>query len=100
MKGDDEPRLLDDPTIQAVAERRDASPAQVLISWAVHRNTAVIPKSVTPSHIEDNLAAADVALTDEDMEAIGSVERSYRYVGGELWTIEGSPYTLAGLWDE
>jgi alcohol dehydrogenase (NADP+) len=100
MKADDEPRLLDDPTVKAVAERRDASPAQVLISWAVHRGTAVIPKSVTPSHIEDNLAAADVELTDEDMEALGDVERSYRYVGGELWTIEGSPYTLAGLWDE
>jgi len=100
MKAEDEPVLLKDPTIAEIAERHDASPAQVLISWAVHRGTAVIPKSTTPAHIRDNLAAADLDLTADDMEAIASLDRDYRYLPGELWTMDGSPYTQAGLWNE
>jgi len=100
MKADDEPVLLEDPTIAEIAERHDASPAQVLISWAIHRGTAVIPKSVTPAHITANLAAAELSLTDADMEAIAALDRGRRYVVGDLWTMEGSPYTLESLWNE
>ena len=100
MKADDEPVLLEDPTLAEIAERHDASVAQVLISWAIHRGTAVIPKSVTPAHIKDNLAAAELSLTDEDMEAIDALDRGRRYVVGDLWTMEGSPYTLESLWNE
>jgi len=100
MKAADEPVLLEDPTIHDIAERHGASPAQVLISWAIHRGTAVIPKSTTPAHIKDNLAAADVELTDEDMEAIAALDRDRRYLPGDLWTAEGTPYTKADLWQE
>jgi len=100
MKADDEPVLLEDPAIAEIAERHDASPAQVLISWAVHRGTAVIPKSTTPAHIRENLAAADLALTEEDMATIASLNRSRRYLQGGLWTMPGSPYTQSELWDE
>lgn len=99
MKADDEPVLMENPTIVEIAERHDASPAQVLIRWAIERGTVVIPKSVTPSHIADNLAAADLSLTDADLEAIAALDRGYRYVDGTLWTMDGSPYTLANLWD-
>jgi len=34
------------------------------------------------------------------MEAIASLDRDYRYLPGELWTMDGSPYTQAGLWNE
>ncbi|NBB87128.1 MAG: aldo/keto reductase, partial [Bacteroidetes bacterium] len=50
--------------------------------------------------IKDNLAAADVALTAEDMEAIAALDRGRRYLPGDLWTAEGTPYTKAGLWEE
>jgi len=100
IKQEDEPVLMDDPTINEIADRHGASPAQVLISWALHRDTAVIPKSTTPAHIRDNLAAANVELTDEDMEAIAELDTGVRYVPGHLWTIEGSPYTQEGLWEE
>jgi alcohol dehydrogenase (NADP+) len=55
LKAEDEPILLEDPAIVAIADRHGASPAQVLISWAIHRGTAVIPKSVTPARIAQNL---------------------------------------------
>jgi alcohol dehydrogenase (NADP+) len=98
MKAEDEPILLEDPTIEEIADRHDASPAQVLISWALHRGTAVIPKSTTPAHIEQNFAARTLNLTDEDMEAIADLDRHRRYLRGEGWMIEGSPYT--NIWDE
>ena len=100
MKADDEPVLMEDPTIQDIAERHGASPAQILISWAIHRGTAVIPKSVTPSHIKDNLASTAFSLTDEDLQRIADLDRHYRFVDGGIWTMEGSPYTLESLWNE
>lgn len=99
MKAEDEPILLEDPTITEIADRHDATPGQVLIRWALERNTVTIPKSVTPRHIDENLAAADLSLTDEDMEAIAALDRGRRYVRGKVWTLEGSPYTLEGIWE-
>lgn len=98
MKADDEPLLLEDPTIREIADQHDATPGQVLISWALHRDTVVIPKSVTPSHIEENLAAADLSLTEDDMDAIAELDRGRRYVRGEFWAMEGSPYTMDDIW--
>ena len=100
MKAEDEPILLEDPTIVEIAETHDVSPAQVLISWALHRGTAVIPKSTTPEHIRDNIAAMDLELTDEDLSAIADLDRHRRYLQGDIWTMEGSPHTTESLWGE
>ena len=100
IKAEDEPNLFEDSTIQDIAEKHGASAAQVLISWAIHRGTSVIPKSVTPAHIKDNLAAADLELSDDDMDAIADLDRHRRYLDGSIWTFEGSPYSKASLWNE
>lgn len=100
MKAEDEPLLLEDPTIAKIAERHNASPAQVLLSWALHRGTATIPKSTTPQHIRENLAAADLSLTEDDLDAIADLDRHRRYVPGNIWSMPGSPYTQEQLWDE
>ncbi|NEO26687.1 MAG: aldo/keto reductase [Kamptonema sp. SIO4C4] len=99
IKAEDEPILLEEPAIHAIAARHNATPAQVLISWAIHRNTAVIPKSVTPSRIEQNLASAEVSLTEEDMQEIAQLDRQRRYVHGKFWELAGGPYTVANIWD-
>ncbi len=100
MKRENEPVLFDDQTIKDIAEQHDCSPAQVLISWAVHRGTAVIPKSTNPGRIEQNLASADIQLTEGDMEAIKQIGQDFRYIDGSLWAMEGSPYELSDLWTE
>ena len=100
LKSADEPVLLEDPTLQEIAASHDASVAQVLIAWAVHRGTSVIPKSVNPTRLAENLAAAELTLTAEDMTAIDSLDRHRRYVDGSIWAVEGGPYTIANLWDE
>ncbi len=100
LKAADEPVLLEDPAIAAIAQNHQVTPAQVLLAWAIQRGTAVIPKSVNPERLAQNLVAAEVSLTPEDMQAIAQLDRHRRYVDGSLWAVEGSSYTIANLWDE
>lgn len=100
MKQAGEPALLEDPTVRAIAARHGATPAQVLIAWALQRGTAVLAKSVDPGRLAQNLAAAELALEPEDLRAIAALERARRYVTGTFWALPGSPYTVSNLWDE
>jgi diketogulonate reductase-like aldo/keto reductase len=65
--------LLDDPTLGAIAERIGKSPAQVVLRWHVQHGLVVIPKSVTPSRISDNLDVFDFELSDDDMAALSDL---------------------------
>ena len=100
MKAEDEPVLLEDETVGAVASKHGVTPAQVLIAWALARGTAVIPKSVNPGRIRQNLAATEIALDEEDLARIAELDRHRRYVDGSFWAKEGGPYSLSSLWDE
>jgi len=100
MKAEDEPVLLEDAAVAAIAARHGCSPAQVLIAWALARGTAVIPKSVNRARLEQNLAAAPIALRETDMAELAALDRARRYVDGSFWEREGGPYTRANLWDE
>jgi L-glyceraldehyde reductase len=48
------PSVVNDPVVEDIAKKLNKDPAQVLISWAIQRGSAVLPKSVTPSRIESN----------------------------------------------
>ena len=100
MKAADEPNLLVDSAIVAIAAQLGISAAQVLISWAIQRGTVVIPKSVNPGRMAENLAAADLTLSPTDMQVIKGLDRNFRYVNGKFWAIKGGPYTAANIWDE
>ena len=93
-----DPDLLTHPVIGAVAEEAGASPAQVLLAWALQRGTSVIPKSVNPERMAQNLAAAELMLSDAQMDAVAAIDAGYRYIDGAFWAPEGSPYTLDQLW--
>ncbi len=58
--------------LDTVARRVGATPAQVAIAWLLHRSPVMLPIPGTGSveHLEENLGAADVQLSDEDMEAL------------------------------
>jgi len=59
--------LLEDPTITALAEAKGKSPAQVVLRWHIQLGNVVIPKSVTPSRIADNIDVFDFELDVADM---------------------------------
>ena len=99
MKGANEIPILEDATIAAVAKKHQATPAQVLIAWAVQRGTSAIPKSVSPERQLQNLESIKVQLDEEDMEQIRQLDANARYVDGSFWCQGDSPYTLENLWD-
>ncbi|XP_041741878.1 aldo-keto reductase family 1 member A1-A [Coregonus clupeaformis] len=76
----DEPCLLQDPGLGAIALRHSMTPAQVILRWQVQRGVVCIPKSVTPSRIQQNLQVFDFSLSDEDMKQIESFNRNKRYI--------------------
>ena len=83
-----------------IAEARDATPAQVLLAWGIGRGTSVIPKSVNPGRLRENLAADELRLSAAEMQAIDALDRARRYISGEFWAMEGSPYTVDALWND
>ncbi len=99
LKADNEPVLLEEPTIASIAKRHGITAAQVLLSWAMQRGTVVIPKSYNPGRIRQNLASANVVLTPEDMQTIAGLDLNRRYVDGAFWQVPGGPYTLENIWD-
>ena len=100
MKACDEKSLLKNEVIVSVAERNGISAGQVLITWAIQRGTAVIPKSANPGRIIQNIEASRMTLSDGDMAAIAALDNGYRYVKGDFWERSDSPYTMDWLWNE
>jgi alcohol dehydrogenase (NADP+) len=98
MKRPDEPQPLANPVVHDIADRHGATPAQVLIAWAIERGTSVIPKSVNPKRIRQNFEATKLELTPEDMAAVGTLDRAERIVRGDFFCPPGSPYTVEWLW--
>jgi len=68
-------RVLDDPTIDGIADRHERSPAQIVLRWHVQKGNVVFPKSVSPDRMRDNFEIFDFDLSDEDMTAIDGLER-------------------------
>lgn len=98
MKAANEPSLLQHPKIIEIAERRNASPAQVIIKWAVTRGTAVIPKSTTKDHIISNLKSVEIELSELDLKEIANLDRHFRYVNGTFFETPGNSYN--NLYDD
>ncbi|MBK5010246.1 aldo/keto reductase [Pseudomonas sp. S60] len=64
-------QLLQHPVLRQVAERHGATPAQVCLAWVTRHDTVVaIPKAVAPEHVRLNAGAGQLALTQEDLQAI------------------------------
>jgi len=70
--------VLDDPTIVAIAERLERTPAQVTLRWHLQRGDIVFPKSVTESRVRENFALFDFELTDDDVAAISGLNKDER----------------------
>jgi len=94
-----DPKLLEDGAVMAIAQKHGATPGQVLISWSIARGIAVIPKSVNQVRIVENFAAAEINLDAADMAQLDAIGTSHRFVDGTFFTGPKSPYRLTDLWD-
>ncbi|GIN73899.1 oxidoreductase [Bacillus sp. J14TS2] len=72
-------KVIEDPVIQEIAKQHGKTPAQVILRWHVQTDVMVIPKTVTPSRMKENLDVFDFTLSDTEMEKIASLDRNERH---------------------
>ena len=83
-------KALDNQVLKAIAQKHGATPAQVILAWALEEGYAVIPASTQRENLTGNLKARQLRLDPDDRAAIIALERNDRQV---------SPETLAPAWD-
>ena len=66
--------LLTNPLLSAIGEQHGKSVAQVVLRWMIQRNVVVIPKTVSPERMAQNLDVFDFTLTDDDMAQIATLD--------------------------
>ncbi|MEU0145063.1 aldo/keto reductase [Streptomyces sp. NPDC006288] len=70
--------LLEVPTVVAVAQKHGRTPAQAVLRWHLQTGNVVIPKSVTPSRIAENIDVFGFELDDDDMAAFAALDEGRR----------------------
>jgi 2,5-diketo-D-gluconate reductase A len=70
--------VIDEDRIVAIAKAHDKTPAQVTLRWHVQLGNIIFPKSVTDHRIRENFDIFDFELTDQEMSAIGALDRGKR----------------------
>ncbi|WP_044117987.1 aldo/keto reductase [Alkaliflexus imshenetskii] len=90
---------IEDPVIVSIAERLHLHPAEVCIKWGVQRGEVVIPFSVSPTKIVNNLkAVTSNAITHEEMQQIAGIDKNCRLIKGQVFLWEGAK-SWEDLWD-
>jgi aryl-alcohol dehydrogenase-like predicted oxidoreductase len=77
-------RIAADPAIAATARKHGVTPTQVALAWLLHRDERIllIPGTGSVAHLEENLAAGDVALDAADMELLATVQPAENPLAG------------------
>ncbi|MGW5040804.1 aldo/keto reductase [Streptomyces parvulus] len=70
--------ILEIPAIVAIAQKHGRTPAQVVLRWHLQLGNVVIPKSVTPSRIQENIDVFGFTLDTEDLAAISALNEDRR----------------------
>ncbi len=70
--------LLDNPVIASVAARHGVTPAQAVLRWHLQLGNLVIPKSVTPSRIAENIDVFGFELDEADLAALAGLDNGTR----------------------
>ncbi|KAG9962038.1 Aldo/keto reductase, partial [Aureobasidium melanogenum] len=63
---------IDDPLLTPLAKKYNKTTSQILLRWGLQKNFVILPKSVTPSRIEENRDIYDFELSDEDMQTLNT----------------------------
>lgn len=76
--GNGNANLLSNADLKAIAEKYGKTVAQVILRWHLQEGFVVIPKSVTPSRIEENFNVFDFELTEDEMNIVRSLDTGNR----------------------
>lgn len=86
-------RVTDEPVMQEIAARHNVSPADVTLAWHMTQGDVMaIPRSSRPERLACNLAAAQLALSDEEMSAIDALKLQHMRLC--------EPASVAPVWDQ
>ncbi len=85
-------KVMEDETLAEIAAAHDASPAQVSVAWILAKGGIAIPKTAKTERLADNLAAAEVTLSQEEVARIDGLARAD---GRQI-----SPAGMAPDWDD
>jgi 2,5-diketo-D-gluconate reductase A len=64
--------------VTALAEKHAATPAQIVLGWHLGIGNIVIPKSIHPNRMSENLAAAEITLSPDELDAITALDAGAR----------------------
>lgn len=67
-------KIFDVPEMKELAEKYDKTIAQIALRWSLQHGFLPLPKSVTPSRIEENLAVFDFELSSDDIKSIDQLD--------------------------
>lgn len=70
--------LLTHPTVVAISKKVGRTPAQVVLRWHLQLGNVIIPKSVTPQRIKQNLELFDFELADAEMAELSTLDKNER----------------------
>lgn len=92
--------IIHEPIITDLAQKYRCTPAQIIIAWGIQRGIVIIPKSVNPERIQENINSLDIKLSNEDIRHISTMNIHARMTDGSAWVLPGGPYTTKNIWDE
>ncbi|KAM9672923.1 aldo-keto reductase family 1 member C15-like [Trichechus inunguis] len=75
----DIPYVLEEPILKDIAKKHNRTPGQVALCYQLQRGVVVLAKSFNEKRIKENFQVFDFQLTPEDMKAIDSLNRNFRY---------------------
>lgn len=76
--GSEDPIVLEDPTIEAIARENGIPPASVCLSWLVKRGLSCVSRTTKLQRVAENFKIYD--LKDSDMKRMGEIETRWRYI--------------------
>jgi diketogulonate reductase-like aldo/keto reductase len=65
--------VLANEAVKIIAETLNATPAQVALAWLIQMDMLPIPKATTKSHIDENVGAVNLKLTDAEVQALSRI---------------------------
>jgi 2,5-diketo-D-gluconate reductase A len=79
-------QFIDNPVLTEIAERHGKTAAQIIIRWHLDCGLVVIPKSVRPERLRENIDVFDFSLSDQDLAAIAQLDSADGRIGPDPLT--------------